>query len=90
MIVKVNALSACIILLQIALRGQKEKGQTQIRVLSSNFERSAGEKSPSSPSSYAPVVVRKYRISLLTKFTMVKLKIDFLSVSTTILKSALR
>ena len=62
----------------------------KIRALSSNFQKSAREKSPSSSSSYAPVVIRKYRIPLLTKFTMVKVKIDFLSVSTIFLKSALR
>ena len=62
----------------------------QIRALSSNFQKSAGEKSPSSSSSYAPVVIRKYRVSLMTKFTMVKLKIYFLSVSTIFLKTALR
>ena len=62
----------------------------QIRALSSNFQKSAGEKSPSSSSSYAPVVIRKYRVPLMTKFTMVKLKIYFLSVSTIFLKSVLR
>ena len=107
MIVKVNAFSASIIFLQIALRGQKEQGRTgkhfekfntwmdkisapfhlKIRALSSNFQKSTGEKSPSS---YPPVVIRKYRMPLLTKFPMVKLKIDFFSVSTIFLKSALR
>ena len=45
---------------------------------------------PLFPSSYAPVVIRKYGMPLLTKFTMVKLKIDFFSVSTSFLKTALR
>ena len=58
----------------------------KIRVLSSSFQKSAGEKSPTPPFSYAPVVIRKNRIP----FTMVKLKIDFLSVSTIFLKSVLR
>ena len=58
--------------------------------LSSNFQEGAGETSPSRPSSYALVVIRKYRISLLTKFAIVKLKIDLFSVSRIFLKSALR
>ena len=62
----------------------------KIRALFSNFQESAGETSPSSPSSYAPVVIRKYRIPLLTKFAIVKLKIDLFSVSMIFLKSALR
>ena len=37
----------------------------KIRALSSNFQESVGETSPSSPSSYAPVVRRRYRIPLL-------------------------
>ena len=57
---------------------------------SSNIQESAGEAFPSPPSSYAPVVIRKYRISLLTKFAIVKLKIDLFSVSMIFLKSALR
>ena len=57
--------------------------------LSTNFQKSAGETSPSSPSSYAPVV-RKYRVPLLTKFAIVKLKIDLFMVSMILLKSALR
>ena len=52
----------------------------KIRALSSNFKKSAGETSPSPPSSYAPIVIRKYRIPLLTKFVIVKLKIDLFSV----------
>ena len=32
----------------------------KIRALSSNVQESAGEVSPSPPSSYAPVVIRKY------------------------------
>ena len=50
----------------------------KIRALFSNFQESTGETSPSSPSSYAPVVIRKYRIPLLIKFAIVKLKIDLL------------
>ena len=53
----------------------------KIRSLSSNFQESAGETSPSSPSIYAPLVIRKYRMHLLPKYTMVKLKIDISSVS---------
>ena len=62
----------------------------QIRAFSSNFEESAGETSPSHPSNYAPVVIRKYRILLLNKFVIMKLKIDLFSVSMILLKSALR
>ena len=62
----------------------------KIRALSSNFQESAGETSPSCPSSYAPVVIRKYRIPLLTKFAIVKLKIDLFTVSMIFLKNALR
>ena len=62
----------------------------KIRALFSNFQKSAGETSPSSPSSYAPVVTRKYGIPLLTKFVIVKLKIDLFRVSMIFLKSALR
>ena len=57
------------------------------------FKKNAGGKSSvmwSPHSSYAPVVIKKYRMLLLTKFTMVKLKIAFFSVSTIFLKSALR
>ena len=52
----------------------------KIRALSINFQESAGETSLSPPSSYAPVVIRKYRLPLITKFAIVKLKIDFFSV----------
>ena len=52
----------------------------KIRALSSNFQESAGEISSSPPSSYALVVIRKYRIPLFTKFAILKLKIDLLSV----------
>ena len=52
----------------------------KIRALFSNFQESAGENSPSSPSSYAPVAMRNYRILLLTKFVIVKLKIDLFRV----------
>ena len=62
----------------------------KIRAFSSKFQESAGETSPSSPTSYAPVVIRKYRIRLLTKFAIVKLKIDLFIVSMIFLKSALR
>ena len=62
----------------------------KIRALFSNFQESAGETSPSSPSSYAPVVIRKYGIPLLTKFVIVKLKIDLFRVSMIFLKSTLR
>ena len=58
----------------------------KIRALSSNFQKSAGEISLSLPSSYSPVVIRKYRIPLL----ILKLKIDIFSVSLIFLKSALR
>ena len=61
----------------------------KIRALSSNFQESAGEISPSPHSSYAPVVIRKYRIPLLTKFVILKLKIDIFSVSMIFLKNAL-
>ena len=63
---------------------------TKIRILFSNFQESAGETSPSPPSSYAPVVIRKYKIPLLTKFVILKLKIDLFNVSMILLKSALR
>ena len=62
----------------------------KIRALSSNFQESPGETSPSPPSSYSSVVIRKYRIPLLTKFVTLKLKIDLFSVSLIFLKSALR
>ena len=61
----------------------------KIRALSSNFQESGGETSSSSPTSYAPVEIRKYRIHLLTKFAIVKLKIDLFSVSMIFIKSAL-
>ena len=61
----------------------------KVRALSSNFQEKEVETSPSPPSSYAPVVVRKYRIPLFTKFAIVKLKIDLFSVSMIFLKSAM-
>ena len=60
----------------------------KITAISSNLPKCMRE-APSPPSSYAPVVLRKCRIPLLTKFTMVKQKIDFLSVSTIFLKGTL-
>ena len=60
------------------------------RALSSNFQESAGDTSPSPPSSYASVVIRKYRIPLLIEFVILKLKIDLFSVSRIFLKSSLR
>ena len=62
----------------------------KIRGLPSNFQESEGETSPSPPSSYAPVVIKKYRIPLLTKFAIVKLKINLFRVFMIFLKSALR
>ena len=62
----------------------------KIRALSSNFQESEEETSPSPPSSYASVVIRKCRIPLFTKFAIVKLKIDLFSVSMIFLGSALR
>ena len=62
----------------------------KIRELSSNFQESAEEISPFPHFSYAPVVIRKYRISLLTKFVILKLKIDLFSVSMIFFKSVLR
>ena len=62
----------------------------KIRALSSNFQESAGETSPSPPSSYAPVVIRKYSIPLFAKFVILKLKIDLFCVSMILLKNALR
>ena len=53
----------------------------KIRVLSSSFQETAGESSPSPPSSYVPVVLRKYGMPLLTKFAMVKMKIDLFTAS---------
>ena len=61
-----------------------------IRALSSNFQESKVETSSSPPSSYASVIIRKYRIPLFTKFAIVKLKIDIFSVSMIFLGSALR
>ena len=52
----------------------------KIRAFPSNFQESEGETSPSPPSSYAPVVIKKYRIPLLTKFAIVKLKINLFRV----------
>ena len=40
------------------------------RALSSNFLENSGGISSSLPSSYGPVVIRKYRIPLLTKFAI--------------------
>ena len=63
----------------------------KIRALSSSFQESAGKTSLSPPSSYVLVVIKKkYRIPLLTKFVILKLKIDLFSVSMIFLKSALR
>ena len=62
----------------------------KFRVFSSNFQEKAGDTSPSPSSRYAPMVVRKYRILLFTKFAILKLKIDLFSVSLIFLKSALR
>ena len=62
----------------------------KVRAFSSNFQEKEVETSPSSPSSFAPVVVRKYRISLFTKFAIVKLKIDLFSVFMIFLGSILR
>ena len=62
----------------------------KIRPLSSNFQESAGETSLSPLSSYAPLVMREYRIPLFTKFAIVKLKINLFRVSMIFLKSALR
>ena len=61
----------------------------KIRALSSNFQESAGETSLLPPSSYAPVVMREYRIPLFTKFAIVKLKINLFRVSMIFLNSAL-
>ena len=62
----------------------------KIRALSSNCQESAGETSPSPPSSYSPVLIRKYRIPLLTKFVIPKPKIDLFSICLILLKSARR
>ena len=62
----------------------------KVRALSSNFQECEVESFPSPPSSYAPVVIRKYRMPLFTKFAIVKLKIDLFSVFMIFLKSALR
>ena len=62
----------------------------KIRALPSNFQESEEETSPSPPSSYASVVIKKYRIPLFTKFAIVNLKIDLFSVSMIFLGSALR
>ena len=61
---------------------------TKIRTLFPKIN--AGETSLSPPSSYAPVVMRQYRIPLFTKFAIVKLKIDLFRVSMIFLKSDLR
>ena len=60
-----------------------------IFALSSNFQESEVEISRCPSSSYAPVVIRKYRILMFTKFAIVKLKIDIFSVSMIFLKSVL-
>ena len=62
----------------------------KIRVLSSKFQESARDTSPSPPSRYEPAVIRKYRIPLFTKFAVVKLRIDLFSVSMIFLKSTMR
>ena len=62
----------------------------KIRTLLSNFQGSEGETSPSPPSSYTPVVIKKYRIPLLTKFAIVKLKINLFRVFMIFLKTVLR
>ena len=62
----------------------------KIRALSSNFKEIEEDTSPFPPSSYASLVITKYRIPLLTKFAIVKLKIDLFSVSIIFLGSALR
>ena len=49
----------------------------EIRALSPISE----EISPSPPSSYAPLVIRNYKIPLFTKFAKEKLKIDLFSDS---------
>ena len=54
---------------------------TTIRALFSSFRERGGETFPSSPSSYATVVMRKCRTLLLTKLTIMKLKTDVFSVS---------
>ena len=62
----------------------------KIRAFPSSFQESEGETSSSPPSSYAPVVIKKYRIPLLTKFAIVKLKINLFRVFMIFLKSVLR
>ena len=62
----------------------------KIRALSSNFQESEVDTSPFRLSSYAPVVMRKYRIPLFTKFAIVKLKVDLFSASIIFFKSVLR
>ena len=62
----------------------------KITALSSNFQETEEKTSPSPLSSYASVVMRKYRIPLFTKFATVKLKIDLFSVSMIFVGSALR
>ena len=61
-----------------------------IKALSSNFQESEVETSPSPPTSYAAEVVRKYRIPWFTKFAIVKLEIVAFSVTMIFLRSALR
>ena len=53
------------------------------------FEKGQG-RSPLLPSSYTTIVTRACRILLLTKFTIMKLKIDVFSVSTIFFYGALR
>ena len=62
----------------------------KIRALSSNFQESEVDTSPFPPSSYAPVVMRKYKIPLFTKFEIGKLKVDLFSASIIFFKSVLR
>ena len=52
----------------------------KIRALFSSFQERTGETYPPPSFSYAPVVIRKCRIPLLTKFTIMKLKADAFSV----------
>ena len=52
----------------------------KIRAFFSSFRERTGETYPPPSFSYAPVVIRKCRIPLLTKFTIMKLKADVFSV----------
>ena len=49
------------------------------------FEKRQERPPPTPPFSYAPVVIRKCRITLFTRFAIVKLKTDAVAVSTTFL-----